>query len=124
MREAFFFFLIVIGGTAGEICVARAVRQAGEVGRLHPRAIWRFVKKVLPSRWMFFGIGLMTLAFFSLLAMLSFENVSFVVPVSALSYAAGTSGAVLFLGERVSKQRWLGVLVVCVGVTIVWLSKL
>jgi uncharacterized membrane protein len=29
----------------------------------------------------------------------------------------------LFLRERVSLQRWLGVLIVCVGVTLVWLSK-
>ena len=66
---------------------------------------------------------MMTLAFFSLLAMLSIENVSLVVPVTALSYAAGTTGAMLFLHERISPQRWLGVLIVCVGVTLVWLSR-
>ena len=73
--------------------------------------------------WMWVGIGLMTLAFFSLLAMLSMENVSFVVPVTALSYAAGAIGAGLFLREKISRQRWLGVLVVCLGVTLVWLSR-
>src|SRR5438094_10366228 len=48
---------------------------------------------------------------------------SFVVPVTALSYAAGAIGAALFLREKISKQRWLGVLVVCLGVTLVWLSR-
>ena len=65
---------------------------------------------------------MMAAAFFSLLAMLSFENVSFVVPVTALSYAAGAVGAAVFLRERISAQRWMGVAIVCVGVTIVWLS--
>jgi len=51
------------------------------------------------------------------------ENVSFVVPVTALSYVAGAIGAVLFLRERISAQRWVGVLLVCVGVTLVWLSR-
>jgi len=51
------------------------------------------------------------------------ENVSFVVPITALSYAAGAIGATLFLRERISTQRWLGVLVVCIGVTLVWLSR-
>src|SRR2546427_9624939 len=60
---------------------------------------------------------------FSLLAMLSIENMSFVVPVTALSYAAGAFGAMLFLHERISRQRWLGVFIVCVGVTLVWLSR-
>jgi uncharacterized membrane protein len=65
----------------------------------------------------------MTLAFFSLLAVLSIENVSFVVPVTALSYAAGALGGIVFLGEQVSSRRWLGVLLVCLGVTLVWLGK-
>jgi len=46
-----------------------------------------------------------------------------VVPVTALHYVAGTIGAVLFLKERITRQRWIGVLVVCLGVTIVWLSR-
>ncbi len=124
MREAFFFFLIVIGGTAGELCVTRAVRSVGEIGGFRPALILHFVKRALGNRWMFIGVSLMTIAFFSLLAVLSFENVSFVVPVSALSYAAGTGGAVVFLHERVTRQRWLGVLMVCAGVTIVWLSRM
>ena len=48
---------------------------------------------------------------------------SFVVPVTALGYGAGALGAMLFLHERISLQRWVGVLIVCVGVTIVLLTK-
>ena len=69
---------------------------------------------------MWVGIALMSLAFFSLLAILSFRQVSFVVPVSAVSYAAGAFGAKLFLGERISRNRWIGIAIVCLGVTIVW----
>jgi drug/metabolite transporter (DMT)-like permease len=54
---------------------------------------------------------------------LSVENVSFVVPVTALNYAAGALGGKLFLGERVTPRRWAGVLIVCIGVTLVWLGK-
>jgi drug/metabolite transporter (DMT)-like permease len=72
---------------------------------------------------MWLGIALMSLAFFSLLAILSFRQVSFVVPVSALSYAAGAFGAKLFLGERISRSRWIGIAVVCLGVTIVWWTR-
>jgi drug/metabolite transporter (DMT)-like permease len=73
--------------------------------------------------WMWVGIGLMAVAFFSLLGALSVENVSFVVPVTALSYAAGAFGGQVFLGERVSRGRWLGVSLVCIGVTLVFLGK-
>jgi drug/metabolite transporter (DMT)-like permease len=72
---------------------------------------------------MWLGIALMSLAFFSLLAILSFRQVSFVVPVSALSYAAGAFGAKAFLGERISRNRWIGIAMVCLGVTIVWWTR-
>jgi drug/metabolite transporter (DMT)-like permease len=115
--------LIVVAGTGGELCVTRAMKQIGEVTDFRPSALARFILKALLVGWMWIGIAMMTVAFFALLAALSFENVSFVVPVTALSYAAGAVGAVLFLRERISLQRWIGVLIVCAGVTIVLLSK-
>ena len=115
--------MIVVAGTGGELCVSRAMKQTGEVKDFRPMALLRFVAQAIRVGWMWLGVALMTLAFFSLLAMLSIENVSFVVPVTALHYAAGTVGAVLFLKERITRERWIGVLVVCLGVTIVWLSR-
>lgn len=123
MRELFLLMVIVVAGTGGELCVTRAMKEIGEVHDFRPAALVRFVLRALLVGWMWIGIAMMTVAFFALLAALSFENVSFVVPVTALSYAAGAVGAVLFLRERISAQRWIGVLVVCLGVTIVLLTK-
>jgi len=121
--EFIFLIVIVVAGTGGELCVSRAMKVIGEVHDFRPAALVRFVFRAMRVGWMWVGISMMTLAFFSLLAMLSIENVSFVVPMTALSYAAGAVGAMLFLHERISTQRWLGVLIVCVGVTLVWLSR-
>ena len=65
----------------------------------------------------------MAVAFFALLGMLSLAKVSFVFPSTALSYAAGALGGRFFLGERVTPQRWFGVLLVCIGVVLVFLGK-
>jgi drug/metabolite transporter (DMT)-like permease len=123
MREAILFFFIVVAGTAGELCVSRAMKTVGEVHDFSPRSILSFVLQSLRLPWMWLGIALMSVSFFSLLAILSFQEVSFVVPVSALSYAAGAFGAKAFLGERISANRWMGIAVVCLGVTIVWWSR-
>jgi drug/metabolite transporter (DMT)-like permease len=122
MLEALLFFFIVLAGTGGELCVSRAMKGIGEVHDFRPKALLRFVGQALCMPWMWLGVAMMALGFFSLLAILSFREVSFVVPVSALSYAAGAFGAKAFLGERISRKRWLGIAVVCVGVTIVWWS--
>jgi drug/metabolite transporter (DMT)-like permease len=123
VREAILFFFIVVAGTGGEICVSRAMKSIGEVHDFSPKSILDFVLQSLRLPWMWIGITLMTLGFFSLLAILSFQEVSFVVPVSALSYAAGTFGAKTFLGERINRSRWIGIVVVCIGVSIVWWSR-
>jgi drug/metabolite transporter (DMT)-like permease len=121
--ELFFLFVIVAAGTGGELCVSRAMKVVGEVHDFRPAALLQFILRAVRVGWMWIGIAMMALAFFALLAMLSIENVSFVVPVTALSYAAGAFGAMLFLHERISMQRWIGVLIVCIGVTLVWLSR-
>lgn len=122
MRTVILFFLIVVSGTGGELCVSRAMRGLGEVHDFSPKNILNFVWRGLRQPWMWVGVAMMALGFFSLLAILSFRDVSFVVPVSALSYAAGAFGARAFLGERIGRNRWLGIAVVCIGVTIVWWS--
>ncbi len=123
MREALLLFLVVVSGTGGEICVTRAMKRVGEVTNFRPLAILRVILRAMNVPWMWIGISMMALAFFSLLAVLSIENVSFVVPVTALNYAAGALGGKFFLGERVTPRRWAGVLIVCIGVTLVWLGK-
>jgi drug/metabolite transporter (DMT)-like permease len=123
MREAILLFLVVASGTGGEICVTRAMKHVGEVTDFRPLALVRFIFRAMKVPWMWIGVSMMALAFFSLLAVLSIENVSFVVPVTALNYAAGALGGKFFLGERVTPRRWTGVILVCLGVTLVWLGK-
>lgn len=123
MIEIVLFFLVMVAGTAGELCMARAMRSVGEVHDFRPAALTMTALRVVSVRWTWLGLGLMTLAFLSLLAVLAIENVSFVVPVTALSYAVGTLGGSLFLHEKVTRTRWAGVLLVCLGVTLVLLGK-
>jgi drug/metabolite transporter (DMT)-like permease len=114
------FLVVVFAGTIGEIAVTHTMKQIGEVRSFHPRAMLRTLGHAFRHRMMWAGILLMALGFFSLLALLSWENVSLVVPATALSYAVGALGAKFLLGERVDRLRWMGVLLVVVGVALVW----
>ncbi len=123
MRQVILFALIVVAGTGGELCVSRAMKVVGEARSFRPRDIVNLILRALRVPWMWVGVGMMATAFFALLAALSIFNVSFVVPVTALSYVAGAFGGVTFLGEQVNRQRWLGVLLVAIGVTLVCLGN-
>jgi len=123
MNKFLNFFKIVVAGTGGELCVSRAMKQIGEVKDFRPAAVAKVLWRASSIKWMWLGVGLMTMAFFSLLAILSIEKVSFVVPVTALSYVAGALGGRFFLGEKISVSRWTGIVLVCIGVTLVFLGK-
>jgi drug/metabolite transporter (DMT)-like permease len=117
------FALIVVAGTGGELCVSRAMKVVGEAPSLRPTEAARVILRALRVPWMWLGGAMMAVAFFSLLGALSIYDVSFVVPVTALSYVAGAFGGVVFLHEHVTFQRWLGVSLVAVGVALVFLGK-
>ena len=104
-REVVFYLLIVVAGTCGELCVTRAMKTIGEVTDFRPLALIRVIGRAMKVGWMWIGLALMTLGFFALLGLLSLENVSLVIPVTALSYALGALGGRFFLGERDSPQR-------------------
>jgi transporter family protein len=122
VRTALFLAIVILAGTSGELLTAHAAKQASRapaggyvIGALlqrafRPGAIWA-------------GLGLQALAFFALLALLSWADLSFVVPATALNYVVGAAGSALFLHERVDRTRWAGVLLVCVGVAVMCASE-
>ncbi len=124
MLTAFIFYLLIIfSGTGGEMCVSRAMKTVGEVTDFRPRSIGRTILLALKVPWMWLGVGMMAVGFFSLLGMLSIANVSFVFPATALSYGVGALGGKFFLGERITAQRWAGVALVAIGVALVVIGK-
>jgi drug/metabolite transporter (DMT)-like permease len=118
-RTALFIAIIVVAGQLGDISLSLAMKTVGEVKRFTPSNVLRFLGRAFRVKWMWIGIGLMAVAFFSLLALLSWANVSLVVPATAASYAVGAMGAQFLLGEHVNRERWIGVIIVCIGVALV-----
>src|SRR6266852_3706651 len=119
MRVILALAVLILGSTGVEIAITYGMKATGEPARLRPRALLQFLGRALKNGWFWVGVPLMALSFYSLLMLLSWEPISFVIPASALSYVVGTFGAKYILGEEVSAARWAGVMLVCIGVTLV-----
>jgi drug/metabolite transporter (DMT)-like permease len=122
-REIVLLFFVVCAGTAGELCMSRAMKSVGEVRNFHPIHLVYVILRVIRVKWIWVGVALSATAFFSLLWVLSFANVSMVVPVTSMSYAAGALGGKIFLGEQVTRERWTGILLVSLGVILVLVGR-
>ena len=118
-QTALFIAIIVVAGQLGDISLSLAMKTVGEIKRFTPLNVLRFLGRAFRVKWLWIGVGLMAVAFFSLLALLSWANVSLVVPATAASYAVGAMGAQFLLGEHVNRERWIGVIIVCIGVALV-----
>ncbi|ACO31834.1 MULTISPECIES: EamA family transporter [Acidobacterium] len=123
MKDFILFALIVVAGTGGELCVSRAMKSVGEAKGFHPAELARLILRALREPWMWLGVAMMASGFFALLGALAALPVSFVVPMTALSYVIGVFGGVTFLKEKVTRQRWIGVALVALGVSLVLLGK-
>jgi drug/metabolite transporter (DMT)-like permease len=110
--------ILVMAGTAGDLALARAMKCVGHVD-LTPACVWRGIISGFCQTWLWVGVLLHLAAFLAFLALLSWTDVSVVVPASALSYITGVAGAKLFLRERIDHDRWVGVLLIAVGVALV-----
>ncbi len=88
MRVALLLAVLILGSTGGEIAITHGMKAIGEPGRLRPRELLAFLRRALRSGWFWAGVPLMALSFYSLLVLLSWQPISFVIPASALSYVA------------------------------------
>ncbi|HXY01558.1 MAG TPA: hypothetical protein VEI54_11605 [Candidatus Limnocylindrales bacterium] len=109
--------------TGGEIAMTHGMKQVGEPERIRPRALLRFIGRAVRSGWVWFALPLMAASFYSLLVLLSWAPLSVVIPASAFNYVVGTFGAKYLLKEHVCVKRWMGVVMVCIGVTLVLFTQ-
>ena len=114
----FLLMLTVLTSSGGHLALSRGMKQVGAVTDLSLVGLARMVSRAARQGWVWAGIGFNTVAFFSMLALFSREDLSFVIPATALSYVVGTFGARFFLGEQVCWRRWAGVVLVSLGVAL------
>jgi drug/metabolite transporter (DMT)-like permease len=111
--------LVLVGlNSAGDMTTATAMRRVGDFGELRRKAgVFGVTRAVLTEPWFYLGLVAMTLSFFSLLAALSFIDLSVVIPASAsLTFLLNLFGAKFILKEHVSSRRWLSGMLVLGGI--------
>jgi drug/metabolite transporter (DMT)-like permease len=111
--------LMVGSTTAGEVLQAAGMRRHGEIRDFRPGAIGRALGMLARNRFIIGGVACMAVSFFSFMKLLSLTNLSFAVPVSAVTYASETLLAKYVLRERVNGLRWAGAALVIGGVLLV-----
>jgi len=69
--------------------------------------------------WVAAGIGLLIVWMLSQMLLLSWADLSYVLPVTSVGYVLTALSGRLFLGEQISIARWAGVTLIMMGVVLV-----
>jgi len=110
---------MVFFSSFGNVLLSRGMKQIGEIIDFSPAALASTFLKTFANGSIWLGILSLLVFFVSYLLLLSWADFSYVQPASAIGYALVAVLGYFVLGEFVSPIRWLGVLVICVGVALV-----
>jgi ceramide glucosyltransferase len=122
MKTFLLLALLVTFSSLGEILSAKGMRQVGHVSH-RPREILSAAGRAARNKYLFLSVFFLALSFFTFLSLLSYADLSYVVPLTAVSYITNTVGAKLLLKEKISRERWAGTLLVAAGVAIISLPS-
>lgn len=114
-----YLIINIFCGTVGDLLTAKGMSAGGELNDFGPRGIAHLIRYIFTYRLVLIGTISNTLCFFSLMALLSVAEVSFVVPVTAMGYVLKAFLAKWYLGECVTWRRWLGACLVTLGVSLI-----
>ncbi len=113
-RVYLFSFLTVISNVAGNSALTKGMHQLGDPGNTPAGLIG-----ALFHPWVALGVALLIVWTLTHMALLSWADLSFVMPVTAIGYVVTAFAARFILAEAISPARWAGIVLITAGVTIV-----
>jgi len=109
--------------STGVVLLKKGINQIGDVNGYTASEIFRVVKSGLTSQTIWLGIFFEALFFIGLLVLLAKSDISFLWPLTGLSFVFATFSAMWFLNEHVSPVRWIGVMLIVVGAGFISFSE-
>ena len=112
-------FLLVVLGSVGNTILSKGMKDAGNIDISHLSALAAAAVRVLTSSTIWLGICMMLAFMVCHMLVLSWADYSFVMPFSAIAYALVPLLGYLFLREQVSAARWVGIVLIVLGVILI-----
>ncbi len=114
-KTTLFTVIVILTNVLGDSSLRMGMRQVGPIVSESPSA---YILALL-NPWVAVGVALLILWMLSHMALLSWADLSYVLPVTSVGYALVALSGRLFLHEVVSTTRWAGIALIVGGVILV-----
>ncbi len=118
MKTPVVLILAILAQVAGNIILKKGMHgiEGANLGAT--------ISQVAQNPMIWLGIVFLGTFFVLFTAALSWADLSFILPATSFGYVLNVACAKYFLDEQVSLTRWLGAIIICVGVAFVSRSKI
>ena len=104
---------------AGLVCLRKGMIHVGEISTFNLKELFAIFLRMITNKMVVLGVFFEAIFFGLFLTLLSWGELSFILPLTALGYLVSGSFANYFLMEHVSPLRWAGTLLIVVGVFLI-----
>jgi len=114
--------LMVVCANTGDLLLKRGMMRIGEV-QISVAGLWQALLATMHNGTIWLAILFLLGFTLCYMTAVSWADYSYVMPAGAFGYAVQTMLAVVVLHEAVNTKRWIGVIVICIGVLLVGQTK-
>ncbi|HEX7861450.1 MAG TPA: EamA family transporter [Verrucomicrobiae bacterium] len=109
--------------TMGVVLLSKGLKQLDSPKNYGPAELVRMVRRALSSKEILLGVAFEAVFFICLLVMMSRADVSFVWPLTALTFVFSTLAARFYLREDIDGLRWAGVVLIVLGAGLITFTE-
>lgn len=107
--------IVILANVLGNFAMSWGLKRgAAPLGDSLPGYLLVFL-----NPWVLAGVSLLIVWLLARMALLSWADLSYVLPVTAIGYVLNAVMGKVFLAEQVSGPRWFGTLLIVAGVALV-----
>jgi len=115
LKTRVFTVIVVLSNVLGNASLGWGLRRAGRLLSFSPLV---YLEAFL-NPWVLMGVSLLILWLLSHMALLSWADLSYVLPVTSIGYVLVALAGRFLLHEAISAPRWAGILLIVLGVALV-----
>lgn len=111
--------IVIIANALGNVVLRHGMQQVGSIATYQPLRLVLASFRALANPFVAAGVALLVIFFVAHMIVLSWADLSYVLPMTSVGYILVTVLGWSLLGETVRPVRWAGTLMITAGVVLV-----
>jgi drug/metabolite transporter (DMT)-like permease len=122
VKTALFLFVMVTMGPLGNVLLRAGMRHHAVHSSLNPLVLYHEFHRFLANIDLWLGIGSRIISAAAFMCLLSWADYSYVNPAASIACVIVVFLGWALLGEFVPPGRWIGAVLICLGVLLIGLT--